>query len=110
LTFFAQAVFAAPIVFFVPAIRVDLFRIFEPGILPSAIIVALLGSVVMIFYLRSFKVQNISFSQIFFSLSVIVSTTLGIVLFKESVSPLKLLGIFILNSSIFSEMDISLYE
>jgi drug/metabolite transporter (DMT)-like permease len=102
LTFFTQAVLAAPIVLLVPSIRADLFKIFEPGILPSAIAVALLGSVIMIFYLRSFKVQNISFSQIFFSLSVIVSTTLGIILFKESISALKLLGIFLILAAIIA--------
>lgn len=93
LTFLTQAIFAAPIVLLVPGIRADLFRIFQPNILPGAVFVALLASISMVFYLRSFKVENISFSQIFFSLSVIFSTTLGIIFFKEGISFLKILGI-----------------
>jgi drug/metabolite transporter (DMT)-like permease len=47
----------------------------------------------MVFYLKSFKVKNISLSVIFVSLSAIVSTSLGIIIFSESASYGKFLGI-----------------
>lgn len=55
--------------------------------------VTALSSIAMVFYLRSFVVKSISFSQIFGTTSIVVSTTLGIALFSESTSLIKLAGI-----------------
>ncbi len=54
----------------------------------------------MIFYLRSFKVKNISFSSIFGSVSILVATTLGIIVFNESIHPLKFVGILLVLCAI----------
>jgi len=50
-------------------------------------------AIAVIFYFRSFKVKNISISTIFISFSVLISTSLGIIFFSESVNYLKFVGI-----------------
>ena len=70
--------------------------LFDKTIFPKVFLVACISSIGMIFYLRSFKVKNISISTIFISFSVIVSTVLGIIFFSESVHYVKFLGIFLI--------------
>ena len=63
----------------------------------------------MIYYLRSFKVKNISISTIFIAFSVVVSTTLGIIFFSESLYLYKLLGIALVLLAIVS-LNISNFQ
>lgn len=93
LTFFMQALFTSPIILIIPTLRNNLLNILDPSTLPYLLLMSFLSSLAMILYLRSFKVENISISTILLSLSIVVSTTLGIVFFGESVSVYKFLGI-----------------
>lgn len=61
---------------------------------------ALIGSFANIFYFKSLNVKNISISTIFISLSVVVSTILGIIVFQESQSLVKFLGIGLVLTAI----------
>ncbi len=101
LTFLVQAIFTIPIIL-VLGLYQDFFKIFDPNILPYFILVSLVASTAMIFYLRSFKVQNISISTMFASISVIVSTTLGIIFFNETFYLYKMLGIALVLTAIIS--------
>ena len=71
-----QAIFTLPLIFILGLID-EFFSVFDPPIFPYFIAVAIIGSVAMVLYLRSFNVKNISISSIFLSLSIIVSTTIG---------------------------------
>ncbi len=61
-----------------------------------------IAAVAMIYYLRSFRVKNISLSSIFISLSTVVSATLGIFLFEESFDFYKISGIGLVLVAIIS--------
>ena len=94
-----QALLTLPLLFLLPP--VERFKIFEPGIFVSYCTVVMLGAMGVIAYLQSFKVKNISISIIFASLSVVVSTALGIFFFAESVTPIKFIGIGLILLAIF---------
>ena len=51
--------------YFLLGFRAEIFPNFTPPILPHFLVVAVIGSVGMILYLQSFKVQSISFSCFF---------------------------------------------
>jgi drug/metabolite transporter (DMT)-like permease len=91
LTFLIQSVIAMPFLFML-GISDQLFYIFDQAIFPRVLFVTLIASIGMVFYLKSFRVRNISISAIFVSFSVIVSTLFGIAFFSESMSYLKFLG------------------
>jgi len=95
LTFFIQTLFTIPILF-LTGLNTKIFSIFDPSILKYVLTTNIIASVAMIFYLRSFKVNNISFSSILVSASVIVSTTIGIIFFGESVNIVKFIGIVLI--------------
>lgn len=102
LTFLFQAVLILPFVLLTPAYSKEFFSVFQPAIFSQLFAVTSLASLGMLFYLRSFKVKNISYSSIFGSFSVVVSTTLGIIVFQESTNPIKFIGIlFILLAIVF---------
>lgn len=92
LTFLFQALFVLPFVLLTPYGK-EFFAVFQPTIFPQLLAVTSIASVGMVFYLRSFKVKNISYSSIFGSFSVVVSTALGIMVFGESTDPMKFIGI-----------------
>ncbi|NTW15648.1 MAG: hypothetical protein HGA38_04775, partial [Candidatus Moranbacteria bacterium] len=98
LTFLFQSIFVLPIIL-LSGIADQLFSVFTPSVFPKAFSATLIASFAMVFYLRSFKVKNISISTIFTSFSVVVSTSLGIVFFSESGSFGKLLGIALILSA-----------
>lgn len=101
LTFLVQALFVLPFILFSPLHR-EFFAIFNPAIRFNVIAVTVIGAVAMIFYLKSFRVKNISISAIFVACSTIISTSLGILFFQESTSLLKYLGIALVLLSIIS--------
>jgi len=62
-------------------------------------------------YLKSFQVKNISLSATILSLSVLVSTVIGILAFGEGVSAIKFLGIlFILGAIVLVNFKNPLFE
>src|SRR5258708_1311231 len=101
LTFLFQSLLTIPFILLL-GYGSQLFSIFVPITLIKIIAVTFLSSIAMIFYLRSFKVKNISFSTIFASVSVPIATFLGIVFFNESTSLTKFLGIVLILLSIIS--------
>jgi len=101
LTFLVQSTFTIPIIMF-SGLRQNVLDIFNPNILPYIAITTVLASFGLTYYLKSFKVKNISTSTIFVSLSVVVSTILGIIFFKESVYPEKILGIVLIIIAVVS--------
>ncbi len=101
LTFLFQSLLTAPVILFSP-LRSQLFALFQPGLFPRVLIVTFIASIAMIFYLRSFKVKNISISAIFVSFSTVISTSLGIIFFHESLDPPKFLGIGLILGAIIS--------
>lgn len=98
-TFLFQSLLTLPIVL-LSKHRTELFSVFHPEIIMRILLVTIIASFAMIFYLRSFKVKNISFSSIFISGSVVVSTTLGIMFFGEGMQWTKFAGIFLVLGSI----------
>ena len=101
MTFLIQAIFTIPLILF-SELRHTFFEVFHPNILPKFLAVALIASFGMIYYLRSFKVKNISISTIFVSLSIVVSTTLGITFLNEGFYFYKLLGIGLILTAIIA--------
>lgn len=101
LTFLAQSMFTIPLILFF-GLQGEILKVFAPDTLPYFLVVSITGSIGMIFYLRSFKVQNISISTIFVSLSMVVSTILGIIFLNESLYFLKILGLLLILSAIIS--------
>jgi drug/metabolite transporter (DMT)-like permease len=101
LTFIFQSLLTLPILAITGQLG-QLFSVFHPTLLTRMLFVAFIGSIGMVFYLRSFKVKNISISTIFVSASTIVSTTLGIIFFDESTSLIKFLGILLVLGAIVS--------
>lgn len=100
-TFLIQVFFALPFIFLY-GLYDQLISVFKTAIIWQMIGISLLGSVSMVLYLNSFRVKNISISQIFISFSAVVSTTLGIIFFGESTSLVKFLGIFLVLLAIIS--------
>ncbi len=92
LTFLFQSFLTVPFIFIL-GIEKQIFSIFNLAIFPRVLLVTFISSIAIVFYLKSFKVKNISISSIFISFSVIVATFLGIIFFSESISYLKFLGI-----------------
>ncbi len=101
LTFFLEGLFVLPFILLTP-LRSEFLDIFKPEVRYNVIAVTIIGAFAMVFYLRSFKVKNISISTIFVSASTLVSTSLGILLFGESVYFLKLIGILLILIAIIS--------
>ncbi len=99
LTFAFQSLITLPVLLAM-GLKDEIFTIFQSQLLPKFFSVTLLASIAMIFYFRSFRVKNISFSAIFISLSVVISTVLGIIFFSESTNPLKFLGIILILGAI----------
>lgn len=95
LTFLFEALLILPFLLLTPYSK-EFFTVFQPNIFPQLLAVTSIASIAMIFYLRSFRVKNISYSSIFGSFSVIVSTALGIMAFGESTNPIKFFGIIII--------------
>ena len=95
LTFLIQTIFTIPIILF-SGLGSQMLQIFDLSILKYVLTTNLIASIAMIFYLRSFKVNNISFSSILVSISVVVSTLIGILWFGESVTFTKFTGIFLI--------------
>lgn len=101
LTFLIQSFFTIPFIF-VFKVGGEFLRIFQADLFPYFIITSIIGSVGMIFYLRSFKVKNISISTIFVSFSVVVTTTIGILFFNETTYLYKFIGIALVLIAIIS--------
>lgn len=99
LTFLIQAIFTAPLLYIL-GFGDNVIKIFDPDIFKYVITANIIASVAMVFYLRSFKVSNISFSSILISFSVVVSTTIGIIFFGESTNMIKFFGILLILISI----------
>jgi drug/metabolite transporter (DMT)-like permease len=99
LTFLVQSLITVPFLFLF-GVADQVFSVFDPTVFPRVLLVSLISSVAMIFYLKSFKVKNISISAIFVSFSAIVSTFLGIIFFAESTSVVKFFGIFLILMAI----------
>ncbi|KKP81156.1 MAG: hypothetical protein UR82_C0071G0016 [Candidatus Moranbacteria bacterium GW2011_GWF1_35_5] len=100
-TFLFQSILTIPFIFIFD-LSDQFFSIFNIAIFPKILLVSFLGSLVMILYLKSFKVKNISISTIFVSLSAVVSTFFGIIFFSESVNYLKFIGIGLVLSAIIA--------
>lgn len=100
LTFFVQSMATIPIILIL-GLTPSFFEIFSKGLYPNLLVVTVIGSTALLFYLKSFKVKNISISTILVSSSVIVSTFLGIVFFKESINLYKFIGIAFILGAIF---------
>src|SRR3990167_4682636 len=99
LTFLFQSLATLPIILFTP-LKTEIFSVLKPDILWQVILVTFISSFAMVFYLKSFQVKNISLSAIFISISVVVSTVLGIIIFGESTSFLKFAGIILILAAI----------
>lgn len=94
LTFLIQALFTIPILL-ITGLSTQVFTIFHLDIVLPVLFTNFVASIAMIFYLRSFKVKNISLSSILVSFSVVVSTSIGIVFFHETFTSTKIAGIVI---------------
>lgn len=101
LTFLFQSLLTLPILLLTPFGN-QFTSIFEPSVFFRVFLATSIGSVALVLYLKSFQVKNISFSTIFVSCSIIVSTTLGILFFHESTNFLKFFGIFLILAAIIS--------
>lgn len=99
-TFLFQGIIALPILHAF-GFGDELFSVFsDKRILGYILIVDFIASIGMVYYLRSFKVRNISISTILVSISVIVSTTIGILFINEGLTLYKLFGIALILISI----------
>ncbi len=101
LTVFFQSLLILPIVI-VTSLRNQIFSVFNYSISLNLIAVVFIGAIGIVFYMRSFQVQNISLSTIFVAFSAIVSTSLGIIFFHEGAYPLKFLGILLILVAIIA--------
>lgn len=86
-----QSVLILPFLIFF--FREDFLSIFTPEIFPRIMAVCLISSIATLFYAKSFQVKNISVSSIFGSLSIVVSTCLGIYFYNEGTHFIKFVGI-----------------
>jgi len=108
ITFFTQAIVALLIIL-LSKDRYRLFDVFDTNVMPYMLLGSILATFGLMFYMKSFKVKNISISVIFISLSAVVSTVMGILILNETTDIWKyigiglvLLSIIILNSHNFS--------
>lgn len=101
LVIFIQSLFTLPIILLTD-LRSQVFSIFQTPNWPYIFLVTLIVSIAMIYYLRSLMVKSISISNIFVSLSMVVSTALGIVLFNEGYYLTKFVGIALILFAIVS--------
>lgn len=101
LTFLSQSLLTLPIIFLTD-LRHEFFAVFNSNVFLQMLAVSFLGAIGMLLYFNSFKVKNISISMIFVSFSVVVSTMLGIIVFNESTTLLKFLGIAMVLIAIIS--------
>lgn len=92
LTFAFQGVLVVPLLFLL-GLENQIFSFFGTSVWQRIFLVTFLASIGMIFYLKSFRVKNISLSAVLISSSVIVSTILGIIFFSESIAIMKFCGI-----------------
>lgn len=99
-TYVLESLLTVPVVLF-SSLRNQIFSIFEPNVFPKVLLVTGISAIATIFYFRSFRVKNISFSTIFISGSAVISTILGIIFFHESVNPIKFIAIFLILTAIF---------
>lgn len=93
LTFLVQSLLALPLIFILGIGDEWFSALFNSKVILQMLGVSILGSIGMVFYLNSFKVKDISVSVVFISLSAVISTVLGILLFGETVYLLKFVGI-----------------
>lgn len=100
-TFLFQAIFSLPFILF-SDLRNEWLSVLTTGVIWKMILVSIIGSISMTLYLNSFKVKDISISVIFISLSVVVSTTLGIIFFNESTAYIKFIGILLVLLGVIS--------
>ncbi len=101
LTFLVQAVFTLPIILLTD-LKYSVFTVFSPDLLPYIIFVTVIATFGIGYYLKSFKVENISISAIFVSFSVVISTTLGIIFLNETAYLYKFIGIALVLLAIIS--------
>jgi uncharacterized membrane protein len=77
---------------------------FDPNLNTEQIIQLTVGSVLAFFFFKflytSYKGNSASISQVIFSLSVFVSTFLGILFFNESATPSKFLGVTLIVTGV----------
>jgi len=99
LTFIFEILLTLPIIF-IWHLEGQLGDIFQRETFIQLLIVSWLSSLAMIFYLKSFRVKNISLSVVFLSFSMVVSTTLGIIFFSETVGWIKFSGIALILTAI----------
>ena len=109
LTFGLPAVLMFPLI--LNQFKWQTFIIFNLNILPFFLIATAASALGTVFYLKSFNVKSISYSTIFVSSSAIFSTILGIIIYGESVLPLKFLGIgLILGGIILTNIKNEVFE
>jgi drug/metabolite transporter (DMT)-like permease len=92
LTFLTESIFVLPIILFT-SLKFSFFDLFTAPTVYYLLLSNFLSSIAMIFYLRSFKVKNLSISTILISFSIFISTIIGIIFFHESTSYYKFLGL-----------------
>lgn len=99
LTFAFQFILAFPMLFLF-GLEDQIFSVFKTPIWQQTLVCTFIAAIAMVFYLKSFKVKNISLSAVLISSSVLVSTFLGIMFLAESVTITKFVGIFLILSAI----------
>lgn len=99
LTFGIQTLLAIPIIFLFNE-QNNFFLVFDHKVFWYVVLTSITASFAMYFYLKSFVAKNISFSTMFISLSVVVSTLLGIVIFGETTGLMKMFGITLVLSAV----------
>ncbi len=86
------SVFALPMALF-GSHSGDFKLLFEQSIIIKVLINSFIAAIATFAYFKSLSAKNISLSLIFISMSVVFSTIFGIIIFKESTSFTKFLGI-----------------
>jgi len=86
LTYLFQAVLTLPIIYFSPFAK-DFFVILKPSLFLQLTVLCMLSGTATVLYLRSLNVKNISYSSIFGSVSILVSTILGSLFFTKRLLP-----------------------
>lgn len=99
LLYFIQA-FIALICIIIGGLTHELSTVFKSQTLWGLIAVIFVGAAGNIFYIKSLKAKNISFSTLFVSSSAIISTILGIIFLKEGTSTPKFVGIIFILSAL----------
>ena len=99
LTFGIQTVLVIPVIFIIGQGN-NFFAVFDKRVFWFLLLSSVSASFAMYYYLKSFLVKNLSFSTTLISFSVVVSSILGILVFKESVNLEKFIGIFLVLASI----------